>query len=150
MRFRVLVVPAVLGLLLAPAATAGKPTIERFDVDASFPDAFLTGECGVPVTTHLAGHVIVRTFDRDHGLLELNTLNLALTATAGENAYRFRDVGADQLRLTKDGPVLSIIGQIPFGFTGILRINLETGQVVHEPAHDISGRVDEACAALTA
>ena len=40
-----------LGVLLAPGALASKPTIERFEIDESFPDDFLTEACSVPVTT---------------------------------------------------------------------------------------------------
>ena len=54
------------------------------------------------------------------------------------------------LKITRDGALLSIIGQLPFDFTGVLKINLDTGDVVHEPSHDISGRLEEACDALTA
>jgi hypothetical protein len=43
--------------VLAPGALAGKPTFERITVDETFADDFLTGACGVPVTTHAEGHV---------------------------------------------------------------------------------------------
>jgi len=142
----------VVAALIAPGAWAGKPAIERFDVDEVFPDEGLTEACGVPVVTRAQGHVIVRTFSGDKaGPVEIRTLNIALTAMAGDNTYRFRDVGADHVQVKKDGTeILMIIGQIPFDFTGVLKINLTTGEVVHEPSHDISGRVEEACAALTA
>jgi hypothetical protein len=39
---------------------------------------------------------------------------------------------------------------VPFGFTGVLKIDLETGEAILEPQHNIEGRVEEACAALTA
>jgi len=136
--------------VIAPGAFAGKPTMERVDVDETFTDGFLSAECGVEVTTHIQGHIILRTF-AGGGNVSLNTLNFALTATAGDNTYRFRDVGADHVVVKKDGTeILSIIGQIPFGFIGVLKINLTTGDVIHEPGHDISGRLEEACAALTA
>lgn len=141
---------AVLGLALAPVASGGPPSIERFDIDESFADAFLTDVCGVPVTTHLTGHVIVRTFDREQGVVELATLNLAATATSGDNVFRFRDVGADQVRITRDGPILSIIGQIPFGWFGVLKLDLDTGDVVHEPQHTGEAQLEAACAALAA
>jgi hypothetical protein len=140
----------VIVAVLAPGAFAGKPTIERVNVDDTFADGFLTAECGVAVTTHIQGHIIFRTFTGG-GNVTLNTLNFALTATAGDNTYRFRDVGADHVQVKKDGTeILSIIGQIPFDFIGVLKINLTTGEVIHEPGHDISGRLEEACAALTA
>ena len=140
----------VIAAVIVPGAFAGKPTMERFDVDDTFADVFLTEECGVAVTTHIQGHIIFRTF-AGGGNVELNTLNFAFTAMAGDNTYRFRDVGADHVQVKKDGTeILSIIGQIPFGFIGVLKINLTTGEVIHEPGHDISGRLEEACAALTA
>ena len=142
----VLVVAAV----VVPVAFAGKPTMERFDVDGTFADGFLTAACGVDVMTHIQGHIIFRTF-AGGGNVEVNTVNFALTAMAGDNTYSFRDVGADHVQVKKDGTeILSIIGQIPFDFIGVLKINLTTGEVIHEPGHDISGRLDDACAALTA
>jgi hypothetical protein len=142
----------VVAALVAPGAWAGKPIIERFDVDETFPDDFLTEACGVPVTTRAQGHVIVRTFSGDKaGPAEIRTLNIALTAMSGDNTYRFRDVGADHIQVKKDGTeILMIVGQIPFDFTGALKINLTTGEVIHEPSHSLTARVEEACAALTA
>jgi hypothetical protein len=141
----------VVAALVAPGAW-GKPIIERFDVDETFPDDFLTEACGVPVTTRAQGHVIVRTFSGDKaGPAEIRTLNIALTAMSGDNTYRFRDVGADHIQVKKDGTeILMIVGQIPFDFTGALKINLTTGEVIHEPSHSLTARVEEACAALTA
>lgn len=141
-----------LAALVAPGATAGKPTIERFDVDETFPDDFLTEACGVDVTTHAKGHVILRTFSGGGtGPVELQTLNIRLTATADGNSYVFRDVGADLTRVEPDGTaVLMIIGQIPFGFTGVLKIDLETGETILEPQHSLEERIEEACAVLTA
>lgn len=147
----------LLGLLIvaataAPLANAAKPTIQRFDIDETAADEFLTDACGVPVTTRAQGHVIVRTFSGGAtGPVELGTLNIALTATAGGNTYRFRDVGADLVRVEPDGTaILMIVGQIPFGFTGALKIDLETGEAILEPRHSLEGRIEEACAALTA
>jgi hypothetical protein len=147
----------VVAALPAPGALAGKPTIERFDIDETFADEFLTEACGVPVTTTGKGHVIVRTFSGNGGLVSVRTLNVAYTARAGGNSYRFRDVGADHLQVKPDGTeILMIIGQIPFGigddpqgFTGVMKINLTTGEVILQPKHSIGG-TEEACAALTA
>jgi hypothetical protein len=82
----------------------GRPTFERVDVDETFADEFLTPACGVPVTTHAQGHLIFRTFGRERtGTAALTTLNVALTATAGDNTYKFRDVGADHVQIKPDG-----------------------------------------------
>jgi hypothetical protein len=43
-----------------------------------------------------------------------------------------------------------ITGQVPFGFSGALRIDLGTGETILEPQHSLEGRVEEACAKLTA
>jgi hypothetical protein len=138
--------------VLAAGAAAAPPTIERIEVDESFPDDFLTEACGVPVTTTATGHVIMRTFSGEGtGAVELNTLNISLTAAAGDNVYRFRDVGADLVRVEPDGTaILMIVGQVPFGFTGVLKIDLATGETILEPQHSLEGRVEEACAKLTA
>lgn len=138
--------------VVAPGATAGKPTIERFDVDETAPDGFLTDVCGFDVTSHVEGHVIVRTFSgAGAGPVELRTLNLGITASANGNTYRFRDVGADLVRIEPDGTaVLMIIGQVPFTFTGVLKIDLDTGETILEPQHSLEDRIAEACAALAA
>lgn len=137
--------------VLAPTAPAAKPEVEVIHVDDSGPDEDLTEACGVPVTFHAVGRVTLRAFAGNGGLLQLNTLNIAITVTSGDNSYRFRDVGADHLQQKPDGSlVLSIVGQVPFGFTGVLKINPETEEVILQPHHSIEDRVDDACAALTA
>jgi hypothetical protein len=137
---------------VAPSASAAAPTIERLDIDETEPDPFLTEECGVEVTTNVQGHVILRTFSGEGtGPATVNSLNLAITATAGENSVTFRDVGADLLRVEPDGTVvLLIIGQVPFGFTGVLIRDPDTGEVILEPQHSLEGDVEKVCAALTA
>jgi hypothetical protein len=147
-----LAVLLVVAAAVAPGASAGKPTIERIAIDETTPDDFLTEACGVPVTTRALGHVIVRTFSGNGaGPAQITTLNIGLTAMAGDNTYRFRDVGADHVQVKQDGTeILMIIGQVPFGFTGVLKIDLATEQVILEPQHSLEGRIEEACAALTA
>lgn len=116
-------------------AQAAPPTIERIPIDESFPDEFLTEECGVEVFTTITGFRILRTFeDRTGRLLSVGTVNISGTATAEGGSFRFRDVGADVERIAPDGTTtLSIIGQLPFDFAGVLVINLDTGEVVKEP-----------------
>jgi hypothetical protein len=144
---------AVLGALLAvvlgaTAAAAQAPVKEVIPVDDTFADEFLTEACGVPVTTTITGRVTIFTLD-GVVLQELTTLNLSIVATAGDNQARFRDVGADQVRVQPDGTViLSIIGQVPFGFTGVLKLNLETEEVILEPHHEVD--TTRVCERLTA
>jgi hypothetical protein len=138
--------------ILAPGAAAGKPTFERINIDETIADEFLSEACGVEVTTRARGHIIIRTFSGGGtGPAEIRTINIALTAMADGNTYRFRDVGADITRVQPDGTViLSVIGQIPFDFTGVLKINVTTGDVILEPHHSLAGNVAKACAVLTA
>jgi hypothetical protein len=140
---------SIVACLWVGPANAGKPTVEVIEVDETFADEFLTEECGVDVTTHVVGRVRLRDFDRTKGTITVNNVNLTLTATAGDNTARFRDVGSDHVRITPDGQmILSITGQVPFEFKGVLKIDPETGEVLHEPsaAYDTT----RVCARLTA
>jgi hypothetical protein len=145
---------AVLGGLLvvvlgATAAAAQAPEKEVIAVDDTFEDEFLTEACGVEVTTTITGSITVFTFPDGTVLQELTTLNLAIVATAGDNQARFRDVGIDQVRVAPDGTViLSIVGQVPFGFTGVLKLNLDTGEAILEPHHIVD--TTRVCELLTA
>ena len=144
---------AVVVAVVGPAATAAAPTIEHIAVnDLGVVDEFLSDACGVPVTIDVVGHVTIRTFDGGGtGPERVFTINIEITAYAGDNVYRFRDVGADVLRVGPDGTaILMIVGQIPFGFTGALKLNAETGEAILEPQHSLEERLDAACAALTA
>ena len=137
--------------VFASVATAGKPTLERVDIDESFADEFLSEECGVDVTTRAVGQLTIREWTDGTGVQRVATINVGLTATAGDNSIRFRDVGADVLRVEPDGTmILMIIGQVPFGFTGVLKLDPDSGEAILEPHHDTSGNVEKACAALTA
>jgi hypothetical protein len=142
----------VLAVVLGPGVAAGAPpVIERIPVDDTFADPFLSEACGVQVTVRARGHIIVRTFAGDRtGVAEVRTINVGLTATAGERVFRFRDVGADVTRIEPDGTaILSITGQVPFDFAGVLKIDLETGETILEPRDRSAEQVAKACAALT-
>jgi hypothetical protein len=81
----------------------------------------------------------------------VNSINLAITFTAGENSVTVRDVGRDVLRVEPDGTVvLLLIGQLPFAFTGVMMLDPDTGEVILEPQHSLEGDVEAVCAALTA
>jgi hypothetical protein len=135
----------------ATPALAAPPVIERIAVDDTFPDPFLTAACDdVPITTTFRGQIITRVLaGGGNSPLELSTVNLTATATSANGSYQFKNVGADLLRQEPDGTlVLSIIGQVPFAFTGILRIDLDTDEVLFEPQHNTEDDLEEACAVL--
>ena len=140
----------VTGATAGPAAAAA-PTITRIPIDFTIPGEFLSDECGVKVTTRFEGHVTIREFERDGvGPTFVATVNITVTATAGDNAVRIKNVGADVQRTTPDGETLLITGQAPFAFKGSALIDLVTGEVLREPRDLSQQQLDEVCAALTA
>jgi hypothetical protein len=146
---------AVLGALLvvvlgATAAAAQAPEKEVIPIDETFVDPGLSEACGVEVTITLTGRVTAFTFpDRPVGLQELFTVNFDVVATAGDNQIRTRNVGADVVRVTPDGTaIITTTGQVPFEFTGVLKINLDTNEVILEPHHFYD--IEQICEQLTA
>jgi len=140
----------VAGLVGPGVALGAAPVIERIDIDETFADDFLSDACGVAVTTTARGEIIARTFPGEGtGVAELRTVNVSLTATAGDRTFHFRDVGADLVRIEPDGTaVLSIIGKLPFAFNGVLKIDLETGDAILEPRDIGEEQLAKACAVL--
>ena len=133
---------ALLGALVAvvlgaTAAAAQAPVKETITFSDTFPDEFLTEACGVEVTTTATGRLTFFTFpDRPVGPQNLTSVHVDIVATAGDNQARFKDVGIDKVQVKPDGTViLSIVGQVPFEFTGVMKINLDTGEVIHEAHH---------------
>ena len=144
---------AFLGALLvvvlgATGAAAQAPVKEVIPIDEEFQDEFLTEACGVPVTTTATGRVTTFTVD-GVVLQELTTVNVSYVASAGDNQVQFRDVGIDQVRVQPDGTVIvSTVGQVPFDFTGVLKVNGETDEVILEPHHQVD--TTQVCERLTA
>ena len=145
---------AVLGALLvvvlgATGAAAQAPEKEVIQVNVTFDDEALTEECGVPVTTTATGRVTIFTLPDRMVLQDLSTVNFSVVATAGDNQIRVRDVGIDQVRQQPDGTViLSIVGQVPLDFIGVLKLNLDTDEVILEPHHFYN--IEQICEQLTA
>ena len=144
---------AVLGALLvvvlgATAAAAAAPVKVTTTFSDTFPDEFLTEACGVDVTTSVNGRITFMSFpDRPVGPQDLTSVHVDLVASAGDNHIRFKDVGVDLVRVGPDGTVtLMVVGQVPFEFTGVLKVNLTTGEVILEP-HTVD--TTRACRLLT-
>ena len=135
--------------LAAPAAEGAKPSLERIVVDDEFVDEALSDACGFEITGHAVGKVTLREFS-DGRLATVNNVNIVFTLSANGNTFSLRDVGADVTKVLNDGTIeVAIIGQVPFGFTGVLKINPETEEVSHEPQHDTEASdLEAACAAL--
>jgi hypothetical protein len=140
---------ALLVAATAMAAAAAPPERETITFSETFQDEFLTDACGVEVTTTVNGRLTFLTFpDRPVGPQDLTSVHVDFLATADDNSVRFKDVGVDLVRVTPDGTViLMIVGQVPFEFTGVLKINLTTGEVILEPQHTVD--TTRACRLLT-
>ncbi|MGH2655688.1 MAG: hypothetical protein ACRDIZ_03125 [Actinomycetota bacterium] len=125
-------------LALAETATAGgKPEKETITFSETFEDEFLSDACGLDVTTTVTGRLTFFTFpDQPVGPQDITSVHVDFVATAGDNMARFKDVGIDLVRVEPDGTaVLMIVGQLPFDFTGVLMIDLTTGEAILEPHH---------------
>ena len=121
--------------LAGTAAAVGPPEMETITISDTFEDEFLTDECGVDVTTSVDGFVTFITFpDQPVGPQELTSVHVNLVATAGDNSVQLKDVGIDLVIVEPDGTaILNVIGQVPFEFSGVLKIDLATGEVILEP-----------------
>jgi hypothetical protein len=135
--------------LMETAAAAGKPETETITFSDTFEDEFLTDACGVDVTTSVNGRITFFTFpDQPVGPQDITSVHVNLAASAGDNTVRFKDVGVDVVRVQPDGTaVLMVVGQVPFDFTGVLMIDLTTGEVILEPHHAVD--TTRACHLLT-
>ena len=143
-------VTSLLLLALAPPAGAGgKPDRETVTFSETFADEELSEACGVEVTTTVDGRLTFLTFpDGSVGLDRITSVHVMFRARAGDNTVVFHDVGIDLVRVRPDGTaILMIVGQVPFGFTGVLKIDLATGEAILEPVHLVTP--ERACRLLT-
>ena len=135
---------------LVPASAAGAPpTIVREDVDEIFVDEALSEACGVEATVHLTGHSTSR-MREGGGVLEVFTVNVTGIITSEFGSFRVKDVGSDSTRVTPDGQVIvSLRGQVPFFFKGVLKFDATTEEWLNEPNLAAGEReIERACAAL--
>ena len=139
----------VAAALVPATAAAAPPTIVREDIDETFVDEFLSEECGVEATVHLTGHATTR-MREGGGVLQVFTLNLTGIVTSEFGSFKIKDVGSDSTRMTPDGQVIvSIRGQVPFFFKGVLKFDATTEEWLNEPNLAAGERqIERACAAL--
>ena len=110
---------------------------ETITISDTFQSPLLSQACGVEVTITITGSLKVPTFpDRPVGPQDLTIANIKWVAAVGNNQVRFRNVSLDLVRVEPDGTVIeSIAGHQPVEFTGVMKINLDTGEVLLEPQH---------------
>ncbi|HKJ12808.1 MAG TPA: hypothetical protein VJ976_10535 [Ornithinimicrobium sp.] len=143
---------ALASVSAAPMSAAAPPESERIVVDDTFDDEFLTDSCGVSVTGSITGFVIARTFTNPAGNLQtLNSVSLTLTLTSELGSISGRASGAEIVKSGPDGQVtLNVTGRRLGDYSGLLVVDLDTGEVVKEPQYTFGEReLERACAALT-
>ena len=146
---------AILGALLvmalgATAAAAAPPEREIIPISFTGPFDLLTEACGVPVTINASGTVTVLTFPDGTGPLELNAVSVTFLVSAGDNQVLLRNAGIDLYRVGPDGTVIFMsTGVIGGVFSGVLKINLTTGEVILESPQHIEGSIARVCQQLT-
>jgi hypothetical protein len=135
---------AVLGtLLVAAPVSAGKPQIERVNVDDTFVDEFLSEACGTEVTFHATGHITFRLFADAAGnpIRELNNYALTAVYSSENGAVRAKDVGVDRITYLPDGSLLQfIIGNVQsFSIPGQGRVYQDVGRTMVVITFDADG-----------
>jgi hypothetical protein len=158
---RRLLLVTLLGLLTvalaATPAAAARPEMFTETIDETFPDEFLSEECGFPVSVTLSGTVRVRIWLDAEGnpTRELVTINIRGTIGAGAGTLSFVDAGMDKATFLPGGgvrveihgnlgmvvakgrgPVLGAAGRIVF--TDIPVLDEEGNPVLDEDGHPIS------------
>jgi hypothetical protein len=123
---------------------------ETITISDTFQSSILSPACGFEVTITINGSLRVLTFpDRPVGPQDLTIANIDWVATANNKQVRFRNVSVERVQVEPDGTVsVSTSGHRPVEFTGVMKINLDTGEVVQEPQH--SADIKRLCALLTA
>jgi hypothetical protein len=151
----VIVAAACGGMGVPAAATAGgePPVVQHVTIDSAGVDEFLTENCGFTVLYSVTGRVTLLLFgfgsEVEQGPQLIQAVSLTTTVIANGNTFTFRRAGVDAFHVTPDGAVVySISGNVPFRFTGSLRIDIDAGVGLVVPRHDTSGDVVAACAAL--
>ena len=141
------------GMPAAAAAGGESPVVQHVAIDSAGVDEFLTENCGFTVLYSVKGRVTLRLFgfgsEVEQGPQLIQSLNLTTTVTANGNTFTFRRAGVEAFQVTPDGAVVfSISGNVPFMFTGSLRIDLDAGVALVVPRHDTRDDFLGACAAL--
>jgi hypothetical protein len=146
---RRLVLPlAALLVLVATPAFAAPPEMQTITFTETIHDEALTEACGVSVDTIVNGRITFFTFDGQVGPAQIVSASTSFVSTSGDNSIRYQDAGINLTRVAPDGTAtLSIIGTLPVRVSGILVIDLQTGETILDAFHVTD--IERVCAMLT-
>jgi hypothetical protein len=158
---RLMSLPVILLLaLLLPAGALAAPP-DRFVVDLNDPDidvsesAFVSGLCGFDIDAQVSGHIVFTVFDDDsqRHVVELHHFGIRTTYmnVATGAVVRVRDIGPDRHYISDGVLHVAITGRSEggTGIVGVVKINLETGEVEHVAGNDIGVFLDRLCGELS-
>ncbi len=152
-RIAPVVIGAVLAMIVATPALAGKPTRSVIDISgAAFEamvEADLSAECGFAIDLEGTGHIIVRVFEGHRRLVEIDNFRLFETFSAnGKSVVIHPDAGPDIYWVGRDGHTyLALTGRSVTGSGVIGRtvIDLDTGQLVSSHGRDVGDFIERLC-----
>jgi len=111
-RARILFVALIACLAVASPVAAGKPTMERVQInDIGVLDVFLTEVCEFDVFADVQGHIIFRQFTDATGapLREVNNFAIRARYYSAWGSVRTVDVGVDRVTYNADGSITQVI-----------------------------------------
>ena len=143
---RVLAALASLAVVLAaaPAVLAAGPSRDVTWLNDPAIDAeesvWASGLCGFPVEADVAGRIQTIVQDGTGHILQLDVYGIRATYRNPENGrqFQYRDIGPDRL-FVKDGRVyVAVTGRSSgSGVIGVVVIDIETNEIVHEAGNDV-------------
>ena len=133
------VLAAAPAVLAGPARRARSPgsTIRRLTPKSR---SWASGLCGFPVEADVAGRIQTIVQDGTGHILQLDVYGIRATYRNPENGrqFQYRDIGPDRL-FVKDGRVyVAVTGRSSgSGVIGVVVIDIETNEIVHEAGNDV-------------
>ena len=137
--------------LAVPSASAAGPTVTQITINEQFTGQFLADACGYlgPVTILVQGHATVLEFaDPGRAPVFVNPVHFLVTYLVNGTGVTVREIGGNVARLTPDG-LVQVSGGQSLQFTGVIKVNTDTGEVLLEPHHSLDAQVTEVCALYT-
>ena len=106
--------------------------------------------CGFPVIANYAGHIQFKTLDRTGpGTIDLAVYGIRIDYRDPANGatYKSRDIGPDRVYVQDGVLFVAVTGRSEggAGVVGVVKIDLETGEIVHQSGNEIGFLYDHLC-----